>query len=111
MAFVLAVPMGMGGAAYIASTSGIMAPRTPPHMRGRVLALQATAFLGSTPIGAPVTGWVGDHFGAGWSIAYGGLIALTCALAVTIALRERRRAATRAPAAVPVVVATSERAP
>ena len=83
VAFVLAVPMGMGGAAYIASTSGIMAPRTPPHMRGRVLALQATAFLGSTPIGAPVTGWVGDHFGAGWSIAYGGLIALTCALAVT----------------------------
>ena len=75
-AFVLAVPMGVGGAAYIASTNGILLPRTPPHMRGRILALQATAFLGSTPIGGPLTGWVGDHLGAGWSLAYGGLISL-----------------------------------
>ena len=46
-------PLGMGGAAYIASTNGIILPRVPPEMRGRVLALQATAFLGSTPIGGP----------------------------------------------------------
>ena len=73
-AFVLAVPLGMGGAGYIASTNGILLPRVRADMRGRVLALQATAFLGSTPIGGPITGWIGDHFGASWSIAYGGLI-------------------------------------
>ena len=75
-AFAVAVPMGLGGAAFLAVTNGIMQPRTPAHMRGRLLALQATAFLGSTVIGGPITGWVGDHIGAGWSVSYGGLITL-----------------------------------
>jgi MFS family permease len=92
-AFAIAVPMGFGGAAYVAATNSIILPRTPPHLRGRVLALQATAFLGSTPIGGPITGWIGDHVGAGWSIAYGGLIALACVAVAARALRERRRAA------------------
>jgi MFS family permease len=94
-AFVIALPMGFGGAAYVAATNSIILPRTPPHLRGRVLALQATAFLGSTPIGGPVTGWIGDHIGAGWSIAYGGLIALACVTVAAWAIRERRRAAVR----------------
>jgi MFS family permease len=103
VAFVLAIPMGMGGAGYIASTNGIILPRVPPNMRGRVLALQATAFLGSTPIGGPITGWIGDHAGAGWSIAYGGLIALGCVGAVALTVRVRGRS----PAARPVVPAES----
>jgi len=98
VAFILAVPLGMGGAGYIASTNGIILPRVPPHMRGRVLALQATAFLGSTPIGAPITGWIGDEFGAGWSIAYGGLVALACVAVASLTLRERRRAGAQEPA-------------
>ena len=75
-AFLAAVPMGAGGAAFLAATNGIMQPRTPAHMRGRLLALQATAFLGSTVVGGPITGWIGDHVGAGWSVTYGGIITL-----------------------------------
>ena len=60
-------------------------------MRGRVLALQATAFLGSTPIGGPITGWIGDRFGAGWSIAYGGLIVLVCVAVAGGSIVSRRR--------------------
>ena len=101
VAFVLAIPMGMGGAGYIASTNGIILPRVPANMRGRVLALQATAFLGSTPIGGPITGWIGDHVGAGWSIAYGGLIALVCVGVVALSLQVRNRSAAAVPA-VPV---------
>ena len=97
-AYAVAVPMGIGGAAFLAVTNGIMQPRTPPHMRGRLLALQATAFLGSTVIGGPVTGWVGDHLGAGWSVSYGGLITLA-----TVAWFARHHHRTRAPgAATPV---------
>jgi MFS family permease len=77
--YVVAVPMGIGGAAFLAVTNGIMQPRTPPQMRGRLLALQATAFLGSTVIGGPITGWIGDHLGPGWSVSYGGLITLAVA--------------------------------
>ena len=47
-------------------------------MRGRMLALTAVAFLGSTPIGGPVTGVIADAVSAEWSLAYGGLIALLC---------------------------------
>ena len=41
-------------------------------MRSRLMALQAVAFLGSTPIGGPITGWIADAVSAPWSLAYGG---------------------------------------
>jgi MFS family permease len=44
-----------------------------PIMRGRVMALWALAWLGSTPIGGPIVGWVGQTFGARWSLLVGGL--------------------------------------
>ena len=34
-----------------------------PEMRGRVMALYAIAFLGSTPIGGPIVGWISQQFG------------------------------------------------
>lgn len=100
VAFVWAVPMGIGGAGFLAVTNGVMQPRTPAAMRGRLLALQATAFLGSTVIGGPVTGWVGDHLGAGWSVGYGGVITLVTAAWFVWTVR-RTRAAERPPAHTP----------
>jgi len=41
-----------------------------------MLALTAVAFLGSTPIGGPITGWIADNIGVSWSLAYGGIITL-----------------------------------
>jgi MFS family permease len=102
-AYVVAVPMGLSGAAFLACTNGIMQPRTPAHLRGRLLALQATAFLGSTVVGGPVTGWVGDHLGPGWSVSYGGVVAL--AATAWFALRWRRVAGT--PAARPAPAANA----
>ena len=61
-------------------------------MRGRILALGAVAFLGTTPIGAPITGWVADHVGAEWSLAYGSVIALVC---VAVGGLARRRSLAR----------------
>jgi len=43
-----------------------------PMMRGRVMALYMTIFMGGTPIGAPVIGWVGQTFGARWTLIGGG---------------------------------------
>ena len=43
-----------------------------PSMRGRVMALWAVAWLGSTPIGGPIVGWVGQHAGARWGLVIGG---------------------------------------
>jgi len=48
-------------------------------MRGRVLALQAIVFLGSTPIGGPIVGWVSQQFGARSGVMIGGISAVVAA--------------------------------
>ncbi|MFN6120508.1 MAG: MFS transporter [Actinomycetes bacterium] len=78
-AYLLGLPLGAAGAAVIAAMNGISQLESPPDMRGRILALGAVAFLGTTPIGSPITGWVADHVGAEWSLAYGSVTALVCA--------------------------------
>jgi MFS family permease len=78
-AYLFGLPLGAAGAAVIAAMNGISQLESPPDMRGRILALGAVAFLGTTPIGSPITGWVADHVGAEWSLAYGSITALVCA--------------------------------
>jgi len=51
-----------------------------PTMRGRVMALWGLAWLGSTPIGGPIVGWVAQEAGARWSLVIGGLPTLACGL-------------------------------
>jgi MFS family permease len=64
-----------------------------PTMRGRVMALWALAWLGSTPVGGPIVGWVGQVAGARWALVLGGLAALASgALALPALGRIDRRA-------------------
>jgi MFS family permease len=73
-----------------------------PSMRGRVMALWAVAWLGSTPIGGPIVGWVGQHAGARWGLVIGGAAALASGLAALPALsRIDRRAVAEAAEARP----------
>ncbi len=81
-AFVAAVPLGIGGAGFLANFNGLVQQKCPADMRGRLLALSAVAFLGSTPVGGPVTGVIADSWGPEWSLAYGSLISL---VAITVA--------------------------
>jgi MFS family permease len=76
VAMLLGVPLGLGGAGMVTAMNAISQAACPPEMRGRILALTAVAFLGSTPIGGPITGWVGDAVGPEWSLAYGSIISL-----------------------------------
>ena len=69
-----------------------------PEMRGRVMALWALAWLGSTPIGGPIVGWAGQAIGARWGLVIGGLAALACGvLALPALTRIDRRPAPDAP--------------
>jgi MFS family permease len=78
LAFVWAVPFGIGGAAFIAGANAITQQECPPDMRSRLLALQAVAFLGSTPIGGPLTGLIADNVSAEWALAYSSVVSLVC---------------------------------
>ena len=82
LALPLAVPLGLGGAGFITSMNAITQQECPPDMRGRILALTAVAFLGSYPIGGPITGLVGDYIGLEWSLAYGAVISLAAVSAL-----------------------------
>ena len=59
---------------YLNSSNIIVQQRTSPEIRSRVLALISVIFLGSTPLGGPVTGIIGDAYGAVWANLYGALI-------------------------------------
>jgi MFS family permease len=50
-----------------------------PEMLGRVMALWSMAFIGTTPIGGPVMGWIGEQAGARWALSIGGLAAVAAA--------------------------------
>jgi len=71
-----------------------------PEMRGRVMALWALAWLGSTPVGGPIVGWTGQVIGARWALVIGGVATLACGvLALPALTRIDRRPAPDAPPA------------
>ena len=57
-AIVAIVPMGAASIWFIATANATLQLRAEPSMRGRVMSLYAIAFLGSTPIGSPLVGWI-----------------------------------------------------
>jgi MFS family permease len=89
MGLVVAVPLGLGGAAFIASMNSWTQDICPPEMRGRMLAFIAIAFLGSYPIGGPITGVVGDVVGLTWSLLYGAIIVVVAAMWLEIRVVQR----------------------
>ncbi|NDI01440.1 MAG: MFS transporter, partial [Actinobacteria bacterium] len=89
VALIVAIPLGLGGAGFIASMNSWSQDMCPPEMRGRVLAFSAVAFLGSYPIGGPITGVIGDSIGLTWSLLYGAVIVLGCVLWLRLGLISR----------------------
>src|SRR5205823_8210555 len=75
-AFGIGLILGVNSIAFLTASTAIVQIEAAPEMRGRVLALQAMLFLGSTPIGGPIVGWVSEQFGARWGIGVGALAAV-----------------------------------
>jgi MFS family permease len=78
-AYPLGILLGVTSIAFMTSATAIMQIKADPSMRGRVLALQAMVFLGSTPIGGPILGAICEAFGARVGMATGGAAALVAA--------------------------------
>ena len=79
LAFPVAMLMGFVSIAFMTASTAIVQVRADPTMRGRVLALQAIVFLGSTPIGGPIVGAICQEFGARAGLVVGGLAGLAAA--------------------------------
>lgn len=90
-AFPLGFVLGMTSIGFLTASTAIVQTEAAPEMRGRVLALQAMVFLGSTPIGGPIVGAIAEYVGPRWAVAVGGLAALGAAAWGALALRDQRR--------------------
>ena len=88
-----AVVMGATSVAFLTASTAVVQLRARPEMRGRVLALQAMLFLGSTPIGGPLIGWVSETLGARAGLLVGAVAALAIGAWGVLRAREITRSA------------------
>ena len=73
LAFAVWTPvLGMASLTMITAANATFQMSVAPVMRGRVMALYMMVFMGGTPVGAPIVGWVGETFGARWTLLGGG---------------------------------------
>ena len=87
------LPMvGLASMVVISMATAVCNEETAPEFRGRVMALFAIAFLGSTPIGGPFIGWVSESIGPRAGLGIGAVAALATAALVALA-RHRARSA------------------
>ncbi|MFE0510144.1 MFS transporter, partial [Streptomyces sp. NPDC058964] len=73
----LMVPIGVFSMTVNVTANTSIQMSTDPAMRGRVMALYMMVFLGGSPVGAPIVGWVTDTYGARAGFAAGGAVAAT----------------------------------
>ncbi|CAN5122546.1 MFS transporter [soil metagenome] len=73
---ILLVPTGAAALIFIIAANSTVQLGTDASMRGRVMALYLLFFMGGTPIGAPLVGWLAENFGARSSIVVGGVVCL-----------------------------------
>jgi MFS family permease len=103
---VLCPLMGLCALTMITSANAFMQLHTDPGMRGRVMALYMMIFIGGTPFGAPAIGWVGEAFGARWTLIAGGLLTIVgVAGSALFYLRSRQRAIADVEAVAPLTEA------
>jgi MFS family permease len=73
------VPLGMASVTFAAGVNSSLQLSAGPALRGRVMALYSVVFLGSTPIGAPLVGWLAGAAGPRAGLLLGGAAALLTA--------------------------------
>jgi MFS family permease len=73
LALAAALAVGFTNVEMISGANAVVQLRAAPALRGRVLALLGVVFLGSTPIGSPISGFVAETLGPRVAVAIGGL--------------------------------------
>ncbi len=74
-AYVSMVPLGLTIMIFIITGNSMLQLASRPELRGRVMAIYGMVFLGSTPVGAIIVGWLGEVSGARAGFALGALAA------------------------------------
>ncbi|MCV2489645.1 MFS transporter [Geodermatophilus sp. YIM 151500] len=102
---VVLVPTGAAALVFSVACNSFVQLGVDPQMRGRVMALYFMCFMGGTPLGAPLVGWVAERLGPPWGLLLGGAVAAAAGLSAAAWLAGGRLDRRTAPPAVPVPVA------
>ncbi len=76
--------VGVSALTLLNSLQTVVQLSVDADIRGRIMALYMMVFMGGTPFGAPVVGWVGETFGARWTLIGGGLATLLAVVLATL---------------------------
>ncbi len=87
---VVLVFVGLSTQTFTTSTNSLVQLSTDPVMRGRVVAILLSIAFGTTPVGAPIVGWVADRFGPRWALGIGAGSGIAAALVGILYLLNRR---------------------
>jgi predicted MFS family arabinose efflux permease len=83
------VLLGLAAVTFAAGINSGLQLAAAPEMRGRVMALYSIVFLGSTPIGGPLTGWLGEAVSPRAGLVLAGVAALVAAAGAAVAFSRR----------------------
>jgi MFS family permease len=83
--------LGAATVTFAASINSYLQLEVRPDMRGRVMALYSIVFLGSTPIGGPIAGWLSEAFDPRVALVLAGIAGLSAAWAARVALGRLER--------------------
>jgi MFS family permease len=89
------VPLGVATIAFMSTANSIMQLNSHPEMRGRVMSLYGAVFLGSTPLGGLIVGWLAERFGPRSGLLLAGVAGLAAAAVAALASRRRAHPARR----------------
>ena len=101
LSYATMVPLGLSVMIFIITANSMLQLRSKPEFRGRVMALYGMVFLGSTPVGALLTGLLAEHLGARAGFLMGAVAALVAGCG---GLWWRARTAAHAAVAVDAVI-------
>jgi MFS family permease len=91
LSYAMVLPLvGLTSLTMLTTANATMQLSIEPTMRGRVMALYMTVLMGGTPIGSPLIGWVGQSFGARWSLIVGGALTVLGTIGSVLYFSRRR---------------------
>lgn len=79
-----AIPVGFCTLTMLTAANAYVQMSTAPEMRGRVMSIYLMVFLGTTPLGSPLVGWVAEAWGARWSVGIGAIASIAVAVAAML---------------------------
>jgi MFS family permease len=78
------IPVGLASLTMMTAAVSTIQTSTDPVVRGRVMALYMMVFLGATPVGSPIVGWIGEAVGPRWAILVGSIATFLVATGATV---------------------------